>query len=100
MEHIKRCRIQFEEAPAGQTLDLLKIMMAAGNIPLNKQKSTNPQRALKTEQINRVKQKSLPYSRISTNKNRRNEGGRKFSFGNDSINYFRPRRSINVQTGR
>ena len=43
MEHIKRCRIQFEEAPAGQILDLLKIMIAAGNIPLNKQKSTNPQ---------------------------------------------------------
>lgn len=99
MEHIKRCRIQFEEAPAGQILDLLKIMIAAGNIPLNKQKSTNPQRVLKTEQINGVKQKSLPYSRISINKNRRIKGGRKFSFGNDSINYFRPRKSINVKIG-
>lgn len=99
MEHIKRCRIQFEEAPTGQILDLLKIMIAAGNIPLNKQKSTNPQQVLKTEQINGVKQKSVPYSRISINNNRRNEGGRKFSFGNDIINYFSPRKSINVKTG-
>ena len=55
MEHIKRCRIQFDEAPMGQILDLLKIMIAAGNIPLNKQKSANPQQVLKTEQINGVK---------------------------------------------